>query len=238
MVSIDFWDTLVKAETGGKARRNARLEAICEIADTHVNNLPLEQVEEANRQVSVEFNRVWFNQQRTPTTGELVGDILNHLGIPATKKELEYLVKKFEESIWVGPPQLAEGADEILPALADRYYLSLISDTMYSPGRVIRQFLAGHNLFDCFSGFVFSDEEGYSKPNPKAFKLMLDKTGSKAGDSYHVGDLFKTDIKGAKQVGMNAILYTGHSGTGQTSEEDIRPDYICKSWKEVGELLM
>lgn len=240
MVSIDFWDTLVDAAVGGKERRKIRFNALCEISGEHVTELPDAQIEAATKEAAEEFNRIWFTQQRTPKTEELVNTILNTLGIPATKKEMDYLVKEFEESLLEGQPALLDGADETIEALSENYRLTLISDTMYSPGRVIRNFLEEHALLDHFDSFLFSDEAGYSKPNPKAFYKMLEDTGCEAEASYHIGDRLNTDVSGAKKVGMHAILFTGISMKGNESNEadNAKPDYECASWREVQELLL
>lgn len=239
MITIDFWNTLVEGKSGGKIRRDVRLKALRKIALNYVEDLSNDEVEEASRETSREFRRIWFDQQRTPTTLELVRHILNHLGIDATQKEMEYLVEAFEESLWVGPPDFVEGVEEVLPELARNYYLAVISDTMYSPGRVLRKFLENSGLASHFDGFVFSDETGFSKPHPEAYTLLLDQAGCSARHSWHIGDLMKTDIRGAKQVGMKAILFTGVKGREDYNDDsDVEPDHICDSWEEIGELLL
>ncbi len=240
MVSIDFWDTLVDAAVGGKKRRQIRHEALFEIAGEYVRELPEAQIEAATNEASEEFNRIWFNQQRTPDTEELISNILNNLGIPATKIEMDYLIKEFEESLMEGQPAILDGAKVTIESLADKYRITLISDTMYSPGRVIRDFLEEHGLLDHFDSFLFSDEAGFSKPNPKAFHKMLKDTGCIAEKSFHIGDRLNTDIAGAKEVGMKAILFTGISKKSNNSDPDMNaePDYSCKNWQEVHELLL
>lgn len=238
MVTIDFWNTLVKGETGGKIRRDVRLKALREIALNHVDALSEEEVDEASRRTSREFHRIWFDHQRTPTTAELVRHILNHLGIDATEQETAYLVESFEESLWEGPPDLVEGVEEVLPELACSYSLAVISDTMYSPGRVLRKFLESRGLASYFDGFVFSDETGFSKPHPEAYTLMLDQTGCSAEQSWHIGDLMKTDVRGAREVGMKAILFTGVTGEKDDEDTGIEPDHICNTWDEVEDLLL
>lgn len=240
MVSIDFWDTLVDAAVGGKERRQIRHDALCEISKEYVRDLPSAQIEAATKEASDEFNRIWFNQQRTPGSEELISTILNNLGIPATKLETDYLVKEFEESLLQGRPAILDGAKHTIEALAGEYRITLISDTMYSPGRVIREFLKQHELLDHFDSFLFSDEAGFSKPNPKAFHRMLEDTGCKAEASYHIGDRLNTDIAGAKEVGMQAILFTGISMKSNDSDSEInaKPDYTCESWQQVQELLL
>ncbi|MDX1586097.1 MAG: HAD family hydrolase [Balneolaceae bacterium] len=240
MVSIDFWDTLVDAAVGGKERRKIRFEALREISSEYVTEMPDAQIEAAAKEASEEFNRIWFNQQRTPKTEELVNAILNTLGIPATRKEMDYLVEVFEESLFEGPPAVLDGAPDAIAALSEDYQLTLISDTMYSPGRVIRNFLENHKLIDYFSSFLFSDEVGYSKPNPKAFRKMLEDTGCAAEFSYHIGDRLNTDVAGAKKVGMQAILFTGVSmkSNGSDPDSNADPDHECKSWQEVENLLL
>lgn len=240
MISIDFWDTLVDAAVGGKKRRNIRHDALCEIAGEYVKELPATEVDAATKEASEEFNRIWFSQQRTPKAEELINNILNNLGIPATKMEMDYLVKVFEESLLEGQPAILDGAKATIEALTGEYRLTLISDTMYSPGRVIRSFLKEHELLDHFDSFLFSDEAGFSKPNPKAFRKMLKNTGCAAEHSYHIGDRLNTDIAGAKKVGMQAILFTGVSmkGKASDSEEIAEPDYRCSSWQEVHKLLL
>lgn len=237
LITIDFWDTLVDPKEGGETRSRIRHQALCEIAWRHIEDLPEHDIEAAVQHASDSFNRIWLNDHRTPLTEELVNTILEHIGIPATEQESTYLVRQFEQSLWEGPPALATDAATVIDKLSEKHNLALVSDTMFSPGRVLREFLSRQQLLDYFDDFVFSDETGYSKPNPKAFESVLAKTGSNAKESYHIGDRLDTDVKGAKGVGMNAILFTGISDRSGVDDIDIAPDHVCTSWQEIAELL-
>jgi len=239
MISIDFWNTLVKGETGGAKRSEVRFNALKQVARNYMDSLSQQAVEEATRQTSREFHRVWFDERRTPTTDELVRSVVNNLDIPATKQELAELVAAFEESLWEGPPDLVEGVEDVLPELAEQYPLAVISDTMYSPGRVLRKYLENAGIAVHFDSFVFSDETGFSKPHPDAYSMVLERAGCSAEASWHIGDMLRTDVKGAKQVGMKAILFTGVSGPADSDEEPaVEPDHVCGSWIEIGEILL
>lgn len=238
LLSIDFWDTLVIAHTGGKKRKQVREQALHKVASEYVENLSESEIASADRKASEEFYRIWFNEQRTPASREMIKLILQQLGIPATSKDLEYLVEVYEESFWEGPPELLPDAKESITELSGAYKLALISDTMYSPGRVLRKYLEQHELLDLFDSFLFSDEAGYSKPQTKAFRQMLDATGCRAEASYHIGDRLNTDIKGAREAGMKSILFTGVSEKGSEEAGDVQPDHRCGSWKEVKSLLL
>lgn len=237
MISIDFWNTLVHAETGGKIRRQVRIEALREVASNYTDRISEEEYSKAKRAASDHFHRIWLNHQRTPSIQELLGSILDHLQIPATEQEQQYLITRFEESLWDGPPSISEGAEDIIPKLAEHHSLALISDTMYSPGRVIRKFLGEKGLRNHFQCFIFSNETGFSKPNPEAYHQALTKTNSEAKHSWHIGDLIKTDVTGAKDVGMQAILFTEFTNH-ENEDFDPKPDYICNNWTQIQEILL
>lgn len=236
MISIDFWNTIVEAESRGEMRRKVRIEAVREIASNYNDDITLEEFKKAKRFASDKFHNIWLNQHKTPTTYELVGYVLDHLNITATEKEQQYLTKQFEESLWEGPPKLSAGVKEIIPQLAQQYSLAIISDTMYSPGHILRKFLEEKELSSYFQSFIFSDETGYSKPDPRAYHQALNATGSTIEKSWHIGDRMDTDITGAKDVGMQAVLFTNFVQYDK-GQQDPQPDHICRNWEEVANLL-
>lgn len=229
-ISIDFWNTLVNSRTGGEQRHQVRIKKLNQIAAKYDKTITAEQVESAKKQISVEFDKEWLGNKRTMQTHELVERIVTHLGIPAKKSEKEELTFAFQHSLLHGPPDLAPDVELILPQLAEKYPLAIISDTMFSPGSVLRAFLQTKNLLVYFNHCVFSDEVGYSKPDSRAFLQVLEKNKATAAESFHVGDIQSTDIAGAQAVGMKAILYTGLSDeylAGNTA------DFVAPSWNIV-----
>lgn len=211
------------------------MNAVRELAERYDLALTEDSVKQARTRVEERFQHEWLNNHRTQTTDELVAGILHELHIPASQAEQKRLTEAFRQSLYDGPPHLAQGVREALVALSQYYRLSIISDTMFSPGEVIREFLRREELLEFFEAFAFSDEVGVSKPHRLAYETVLNHTGASARHSWHVGDLQQTDIKGAQNMGMRAILYTGISTTGQI---DSTAEYVCESWESVADILV
>jgi len=53
---------------------------------------------------------------------------------------------------------------------------------------------------------VTSAEAGADKPQPPIFLLALERAGVKAPEAVHVGDQYKLDVIGAREVGITPIL--------------------------------
>lgn len=54
---------------------------------------------------------------------------------------------------------------------------------------------------------VFSGLEGVQKPNPKIFKIALERAGNLAPDEVlHIGDSMRKDYEPARSIGMHALL--------------------------------
>jgi putative hydrolase of the HAD superfamily len=68
----------------------------------------------------------------------------------------------------------------------------------------------GLGLEDPMDFILASAVFGASKPNPKIFEEALRRAGVPPEEAVHIGDSFEDDIKGARGVGMNAILIERH----------------------------
>jgi FMN phosphatase YigB (HAD superfamily) len=51
-----------------------------------------------------------------------------------------------------------------------------------------------------------SYDEGIEKPDPRFFRLALERTGSDAKTTVHVGDLYHVDVVGARAAGITPVL--------------------------------
>jgi putative hydrolase of the HAD superfamily len=80
--------------------------------------------------------------------------------------------------------------------------------------------------FTCLS---FSDETGVSKPHPDAFLRTLACLDAQPAEAVHIGDLTRTDIAGAKGVGMHAVRFTGSNDDPDSS---VAPDATVSTYAD------
>ena len=66
--------------------------------------------------------------------------------------------------------------------------------------------------YDMFDVLIFSCWEGLKKPERKIYELTLERLDSRANQSVFIDDKSRC-IKGAQEVGLNAILFQSVSRT-------------------------
>jgi len=104
------------------------------------------------------------------------------------------------------PPTVDTGARAALQALRGRgCALAVVSNTMRTPGAVLRRLLAHYGLLECFAHTVFSDELGVRKPDPAIFHEALRAVEGEPATAVHVGDDPVLDVQGALAAGMRVI---------------------------------
>ncbi len=53
---------------------------------------------------------------------------------------------------------------------------------------------------------IDSSRVGFEKPDPRIFRCALERTGTDAARTAHVGDLYSVDVAGARAAGLHAVL--------------------------------
>lgn len=95
-----------------------------------------------------------------------------------------------------------EGALPLLDALRARnLLLGLISNCSSEVGELWDASPFAHR----FDAVVLSAIEGVCKPDPRIYRLALDRLGVEAGDAIFVGDGEAEELPGAEGVGMRAV---------------------------------
>lgn len=163
------------------------------------------------------FSEAWQLHQRAwhrreSFTGEhMLDHTLARLGLQLQAARRAQLLQTLEDEILEREVQAVAGARELLEHLRARgIRTALICDTGFTPGRVVRQLLARHELLQLLELTIFSNEIGVAKPHPRAFASALDGLGVSAQGAVHVGDLRRSDVAGARAAGMGSVRFTGH----------------------------
>ena len=81
-----------------------------------------------------------------------------------------------------------------------------------------------------FAAVAISREVGVMKPDPRIFRIALERLGIAATDAVFVGDSIKHDIVGAHAAGMKAIWFN-HDASHASG--DARPDAVIHSLSEL-----
>ena len=97
--------------------------------------------------------------------------------------------------------RLYAGAKELLAALGQRGRVILLSNAQSLFTRPELEMLG---LTDCFDSIYLSSEAGFKKPDPRFYRLALDREGLKPKDCLMIGNDPICDGDGARRVGLNA----------------------------------
>ena len=81
-------------------------------------------------------------------------------------------------------------------------------------------YLGIHDLFD---GILISSEHGCKKPDERFFRILLEQYGLLSEESLMIGNDMKTDIAGAKRIGMDSFYL--HSAISPQIEGKVDIEY-------------
>jgi putative hydrolase of the HAD superfamily len=70
-----------------------------------------------------------------------------------------------------------------------------------------REKLRACGLDACIDVLVVSEEAGVSKPDPRIFRLALERLGCGPADAVMIGDSWSADVRGALAAGIRAIWF-------------------------------
>jgi putative hydrolase of the HAD superfamily len=87
-----------------------------------------------------------------------------------------------------------------------------------------------YGLLPHFSFFVFSDEIGCAKPDPRVFEAAAKGLGVALNEIVHVGDREEKDIAGPQAVGARGIFTTVVMDRGVAKS---RADGICRDYRDL-----
>jgi len=92
---------------------------------------------------------------------------------------------------------------DLIRKLHVRYRLAILSNS--PPG--LNQWLADWKIRDLFEVVFCSADEGIIKPDPAAFKLTLDRLGTKPGEAVFIDDT-PEHVEAARKLGIHGIVFT------------------------------
>ncbi len=129
---------------------------------------------------------------------------LEALGLPVTppaERAMEPLALRTREgSLWT---VVEPGTEALLADLARRgYVLGVVSNS----NGTIEAFLEQVGLRRHLAFVIDSAVVGVEKPDPRIFRMALERGGVDPAGATYVGDLYHIDVGGARGAGLDAVL--------------------------------
>lgn len=211
-VSFDFWNTLVIGPRGRLS--GMRREAVVGALGEHGVALS-DEVLDGHLEAAWSLYAEAWEAGRGFHPGEAAAQLAGAIeGLDPAGRER--VADAFLRAGQGASLQLTPHAAETVAALARAgVRLGIVCDVGLTGSVHLRAFLEREGLLRHFDGWAFSDEVGCFKPAPEIFARMLDRLGIEPGlDVWHVGDLRRTDVAGARAAGLASVRYRGIEDDG------------------------
>src|SRR5499427_8167610 len=126
--------------------------------------------------------------------------LLNELNILDDAVRDELVVNTQNSANW---DQILPGTREALERIRQQYAIAVISN---ADGRIDAA-LSRSGICDCFASITDSGNVGHEKPHPAIFTAAIERMKADPVESPYVGDVYSVDYVGARNAGMQAVLF-------------------------------
>lgn len=205
--SFDLWQTLILSNKEYKIERVQLFKSFFNL------NYSDENIAKVMRKVDINCNKINELTGLHLTFDQIVYCFLLEFNIninQISKKIIEELYLKNEQIFLENIPELIINIDIFKKLKDNNKSISLISNTGFVKGETVRKYLDKIEILRYFDFLIFSDEEGFSKPNIKIFEKSYDKiiqlSNITKNRVLHIGDNKIADYEGALSFGYNALL--------------------------------
>ena len=118
-----------------------------------------------------------------------------------------------------------DGAKDVLFNLSLRYKLHIITNG-FKEVQYVK--LKESGIYNFFDKIIVSEDVGVLKPNKKIFSFAINKSGAKIENSLMIGDDIISDIRGAREFGIDQVYFNF-----KFSNKKVQATYIIHSLKEL-----
>jgi putative hydrolase of the HAD superfamily len=205
-ITFDCWDTLLDDDVSrGKKRKEYFLRIFSEkgfsTSKDDMNEL-------FSREATI-FQEYIIENRKTPDSTMRVKTIVQLANVQLASSDMDEAALYCDRIALEYRPPVVPGIKKVLGELSGVYKLAVICNTGWHSAETVRQLLEGYDFTKYFSYLTFSDRAGIAKPHKQIFEYTLDKLQCRTEDAVHIGDSEYSDIVGAKEANINAILFTG-----------------------------
>ena len=167
----------------------------------------IESVQALQKAYNVHNDELWGQYRKGKIEKEILRNLRFQLTLADFGTDDKELAKKIGDDYLAISPlkvSLFPNAHEVLQYLQEKYKLHLITNG-FSEVQFIK--LNAARLEQYFIEIITSEEAGVKKPDPRIFEYSLQKSGAKASESLMIGDDPEVDILGAKNAGIDQVLF-------------------------------
>lgn len=217
-VTFDYWNTLCRADPASTLAR--RKKAWHDVARDRSLDVEVEVLDSVLEHVSALHHEGWmtgvqFTAEHALDAATVLLDSVLGEG------DADALRDAWFDASRRADVELTPHCELVVETLAARgVRLGIICDVGLTPSVLLRGFLERHGVLRHFDHWSFSDEVGVYKPRREIFEHALAGLGASPHEALHIGDIRRTDVAGARGVGMRAVRYRGVADDDDPAIED------------------